>query len=660
MNIRFLLNLARYVLPLILWAVLSVPAAAQLVEIDPSQEVTPLFEELRFHGSIDPDPGTALRAFRDGRFQPEMVSARYGVHYAPETWAATELRNTAPPDGRAGDGFVLTLDAPAASGVRLYLVRESGLTETLLDYSVFEPFNTAEHAVTRLRTPEFLLAPGEQVTLLAHVQHGPFRSFDVALRTPSALNDAVFAWGVGLTAFYAFALCCILFFFGFQFAMRSWLGVLNAALFLAFLALIAFADGLLFRFVYPNAPGAQSAVGFFILYAISGFGFLVAGAGLRARSGRARWVSLMAVLSVVGYGFSLAQPGPVAVTLAYGLMALMLVANVALALRVRHDRIDPNLGAVSVSVLAVAGAVLVIALALWGRAGTWLDAPAVMRIVFALMLGAVMTALTVNVMALRRRQLAAVQDRLKALEAEAERSRELLEAERNYGRARELASVRQRQLATASHDLKQPLFSLRMTFDTIASEMQPAIRDRLNDAFDYLEGLARGYVDCTVPGEADAPEIDDGVTDPYAVQVPLATVAQMFHSEAVSKGLRLRVVESSLETTAPPLVLMRILTNLVSNAIKYTESGGVVVGLRHSDGPTIVVSDSGSGMSSQEIDAFRRPFEKGSASDGHGLGLSVCFELAERNNMPLTVSSKKGQGTCFALSLRHHLPVQHS
>ncbi len=654
MTWSFPLTLARLALSWGLWLCLTVSAQAQLAEIDPAQDVTPLFDELMFLGSIDPDPGAALRAFRNGDFQHQMVTARYGMHYAPETWAAAELRNTAPSDGRAGDGFVLTMDAPAVSGVRLYLVRETGLTETLLDYSVFEPFETSEHAVAQLRSPEFLLAPTEQVTILAHVQHGPFTSFDLALRTPSALNEAVFAWGVGMTAFYAFALCCILFFLGFQFAMRNALGMWNAGLFLAFLALIAFVDGLLFRFLYPQSPGAQSLVGFFILFAISGLGFLVAAAAL-PKGRLARGAQALAGLSALGYAFALAQPGPVAVTLSYGLIAMMLGANLLVALRVRHDRVAPNVGVVTLTALAGVGAALVIGLALWGRAGAWLDAPAVMRIVFALMLIAVMTALTVNVMALRRRQLAAVQDRLHAVEAEALRSRELLEAERNYVRARELASHRQRQLATASHDLKQPLFSLRMTFDAIASDMKPDIRARLNEAFDYLDGLARGYVDSTVP-DKDAPE--EPPAEAYPVHVPLATVAQMFQGEAVSKGLRLRVVPSAVETTAPPLVLMRILTNLVSNAIKYTDRGGVVVGLRHADGPAIVVCDSGPGLTREEIAQFRNPYEKGATSQGHGLGLSVCFELAEKNGMTLTVTSKPGQGSCFALSLRAQIPSQ--
>lgn len=655
MTVRFHSILTRFAWSLILWAGLCGGAMAQLVEIDPAREVTPLGRDLRYWGSIDPDPGAALRAFRAGEFQSEMVTARYGVHYAPETWAATELRNTALPDGRAGDAFVLTMDAPAVSGVRLFLVRDSGLTETLLDYSVFEPFDHAEHAVTRLRTSELLLAPGEQVTLLAHVQHGPFTTFTLSLRTPLALNDAVFVWGIGLSAFYAFALCCIVFFFGFQFAMRNRLGAWNAVLFLAFLALIAFVDGLFFRFAYPNVPQAQSMIGFFILFALSGLGFLVAGAGLPRGSGLARVISAMAALSGAGYLLALAQPGPVAITLAYGLIALMLVANVLVAWHVRHDKIAPNVGVVAVSGFAVAGAVLVIALALWGKSGTWLDAPAALRIVFALLLTAVMTALTVNVMALRRRQLAAVKDRLRAVEAEAERSRELLDAERNYVRARELASVRQRQLATASHDLKQPLFSLRMTFDTIASEMQPAIRERLKEAFDYLEGLANGYVDSTMPSaDQDLISADDETAESYALHVPLATVAQMFEGEALSKGVALRVVASSVETTAPPLVLMRILTNLVSNAIKYTETGGVVVGVRRAGGPAIFVCDSGPGLDPDEIERFRKPYEKGTASGGHGLGLSVCFELAERNDMRLTVTSVKGQGTCFALSMAQH------
>jgi signal transduction histidine kinase len=479
----------------------------------------------------------------------------------------------------------------------------------------------------------------------------------MGIHSPDHLAQASFKWGVSLTAFYAFALSCLVFFFGFQAAMRSAVGVWNAALFVVFLGLLSFVDGLLFRAVYPQHPQYGSGIGFGLLFALSGVGFLVAGAGIARVAPRfARGVSGLAVLSLAGFCLAIFVPGPIAAVLSYGLIGLMLITNVLSARAFAQDDVAPPVGAIWVASLAVLGAVVVIGLVVSGLGGRWLDAPTAMRMVFAALLLATMTFLTANVIALRKRHLSAVEARVGALQAEAERNRELLEAERNYVRARELASLRQRQLATASHDLRQPLMSLRMTFDGLATAMQPEVKSRLNDAFDYLGALASGYADDGAQEGWDSDEVagnepDAPEAETYALSVPLGTVLQMFEGEAQAKGLDLRVVSSALETTAPPLALMRIVTNLVSNAIKYTEEGGVLVGVRHGARPRILVVDTGPGLSAGEIAQFREAYVKGDTSTGHGLGLSVCFNLAHDHGMLLEVTSVLGKGTCFSLTL---------
>ncbi|MBS8229168.1 hypothetical protein DYI42_23350 [Vannielia litorea] len=622
----------------------------------PGEQSADLTPALRYWASLETEVREALAQWQAGAFGADRVTTSYGPGYSPETWAGTTITNPAPLDGRPPDSFILTFDAPLVSGVRLFLIRADGLTENLMDYSIFAPFDPLDHAVTRLRAPAFTLAPGETVTLLAHVQTGPFPSFGMELHSPEQLAQASFVWGIGLTAFYAFAIACLVFFFGFQVAMGSWTGAMNSAMFAAFLGLIAVMDGLFWRFFYPQHPEWQSTVGFGMLFAISGAGFLIAGAGIGAQAPRAgRAVSALSLLSLAGFALSLASPGQGTAFLAYGLIALMLVCSIFSARASQRIGPTPPVGAVLLARLATGGALAVLALIVTGLGSAWLDAPLAIRAMFFFMLLATMTTLTANVIALRRRHLSAVEARVEALEAEAERSRELLEAERNYTRARDLAALRQRQLATASHDLRQPLMSLRMTFDTLAAEMKPDVKARLNDAFDYLASLATGYVDESVPEAEDADDQDvpepEEEAEAYPLSVPLGTVRQMFEGEAASKGLALRVAESSAEVTVPPLALMRIVTNLVSNAIKYTTEGRVVVGVRRGGGLRLIVADTGPGMSADELAQFSAAYAKGAASTGHGLGLSVCFELARANGLRLEARSEPGRGTCFTLWL---------
>ena len=97
---------------------------------------------------------------------------------------------------------------------------------------------------------------------------------------------------------------------------------------------------------------------------------------------------------------------------------------------------------------------------------------------------------------------------------------------------------------------------------------------------------------------------------------------------------------------------MRIVSNLVSNAVKYTHAGGVLAGVRRrADGAEIWVCDTGPGMSAEEIAAFRQEGRKGAQSQGHGLGLAVCFGLAKEHGLRLDVGSVPGKGTVFRLGL---------
>jgi signal transduction histidine kinase len=420
------------------------------------------------------------------------------------------------------------------------------------------------------------------------------------------------------------------------------------------LGVIAFVDGLLFRFVYPNAPEAQSLVGFFLLFALSGSGFMLAAHGF-ADTGSRRAVRVMrglALLSLIGFLASLVSPGTFVAAFSYVLAGGMPVAVLlgTGAWRKRQGGMDRMAWWLA---LIVAGAIIAVFAALiFGWRSDRLHIMGAIRAVYVILLMATITNFAAYILFIRRQHALEVTAKLAALEAEAKRSQELLQAEQNYSRARDLAQLRQRQLASASHDFRQPLASLRMTMDSLGAELDPGLRARLVEAFDYMETLTGDYLTQTT-GEAIAPApSQDPETEAYPLSMILQTVWQMFHEEAISKGLRLRTCDSALMTTVPAIVLMRIVSNLASNAVKYTDSGGVLMGVRrHKRGAEIWVCDTGPGLSANEISEFRQEGRKGAQSKGHGLGLAVCFGLAQEHGLDLTLSSVPDQGTVFRLTL---------
>ncbi|MDO9285427.1 MAG: ATP-binding protein, partial [Aquabacterium sp.] len=139
----------------------------------------------------------------------------------------------------------------------------------------------------------------------------------------------------------------------------------------------------------------------------------------------------------------------------------------------------------------------------------------------------------------------------------------------------------------------------------------------------------------------------------------LAQAAEPFLASARGKGLDLRVEAADVDAMfeGDPNRVRQIVANLVSNAVKFTERGAVVVEARRSaDGAVIQVRDTGIGMSP---DATRRIFDRfaqaeaGTASryGGTGLGLSICRDLAGLMHGTIGVESSPGQGSCFSLAL---------
>lgn len=628
------------------------PRQVTAVELRPGQGIPYLEVHLSYATDPGADLATMLGRFRTGQFGPALDLHMLDTNYAPEAWAGVVLNNDTIADGRAPDPFAITLDIPIVSEVDLYLVRQDGLTENLLAYSAFAPFDPGQHAATRLRTPIFEIAPQERVILLAHIKFGPFQSLQMALETPGELESSTFSSGIALAAFYAFSFACLVFFVGFFMALRDWTSLLYACLYFFGLALVAMTDGLLFRFFYPARPELQSAVGFFILFALSGSGFLLAGQGF-ARSGAprmARAVHALALLSALGFLASLASPGTYAAIAAYLLLGLMVVLALAGGgtWRQRQGAIHAMSLWLAVGTVAAIVAVLVLVATGWG--GNAVRPALAIKLIYATLLIATITSFAAQFILIRRQHAQAVAEKVAALEEEAKRSQELLAAEQNYSRARDLAQMRQRQLATASHDFRQPLTSLRMTLDGLGDQVNPELRKRLGEAFDYMEELTGDYLTETAP-DTPAPPTTDGETEPYALSLILQTVHQMFHDEAVSRGLRLDMVESSAEVTTPPIVLMRIVSNLVSNAVNYTSAGRVLIGARRRRaGPVLWICDTGPGMTLKEIETYRQEGRKGAQSDGHGLGLAVCFGLAAEHRLELSVMSEPGRGTVMRLT----------
>jgi PAS domain S-box-containing protein len=219
-------------------------------------------------------------------------------------------------------------------------------------------------------------------------------------------------------------------------------------------------------------------------------------------------------------------------------------------------------------------------------------------------------------------------------------------------------------LAAASHDLRQPIHALGLFLTALRSMAQaPAVPSseladigrRMQTSLDSLGQLLNMLLDVSRL-DANAVQI---VREPTELAALLDELAQAFGPLAREKGLQLRVVPTDLWVDTDPTVLRRILTNLLSNAVRYTPRGRVLLGCRRRGSDVeIQVWDSGIGIPAEQREAiFEEFYQIGQSTAQHheahglGLGLPIVKRSAHLLQAPLGLRSQPGLGSMFSIRL---------
>lgn len=215
--------------------------------------------------------------------------------------------------------------------------------------------------------------------------------------------------------------------------------------------------------------------------------------------------------------------------------------------------------------------------------------------------------------------------------------------------AMQAVTVKNNLLANAAHDLRQPVHALAFYADwlrnepDLAAEVVPKIllaTDSVNNLFNSLFDFAK---------------LEAGAVQPQFSAVPVCQIVDdlkmQFSPDAVRKGIEFRQRVTPGYVWTDTLLVRRIVGNLVSNAIRYTSHGGVLLSTRiRGDRMWIEVRDTGTGIALEHQDKVFREFYKASAhagtEDGFGLGLAIVQRLSDVLNHKITLISHPGRGTC--------------
>lgn len=217
--------------------------------------------------------------------------------------------------------------------------------------------------------------------------------------------------------------------------------------------------------------------------------------------------------------------------------------------------------------------------------------------------------------------------------------------------------VKTRFFTAAGHDLLQPLHAARLSLSAMSAETgdinQSKLIGQVDHALSSIDELLRTILDLS--------KLEAGVIKPALQAVAVGSIFDTLKGDiapiARAKGLRLTCRPTSLGVRSDPLMLRRILQNLLANSVNYTESGEVLLAARLAGSAVrIEVWDTGPGIDPAEQQRIFEEFQRGvasgrSARGGFGLGLAIVQRTAEALGHQVELCSQPGKGTRFRVTV---------
>lgn len=551
------------------------------------------------------------------------------------------------------EALVLDLRAIAHDYVRAFEVDENGKITQLIETDRNSPFRERDIAATRLNAA-FALAPGETKDIYLQVDPYFATRYDFVLASELTFRifdqvneDWSLFWYGGMLVVLTLAILSL--------PLTGW------RVTLAFISMISCAvitamaaEGVLAQYVFPEKPARLGwhITDFFYYHTMTSL--LIVGIFLfdlkKERPRYTVWVlgvvAYISCLSLLSFRWN-SYDSEIILALYRAVLPLSFLTHLTtgiLSVRLKKP------GATALLIASLIPLVFAVNAALFGAAFEIPSPPvfelAEFRNLILIQLVVIAFAIIQRYARIRSERDRALRTELQTTQEKLSLSEELRESRENYDRVKRQSEQQREQLSVVSHDILQPLQSLRSGLKSLNFKDESVIQN-MHDAFDYLESLARNSMTTPI---AETGNVPSGL-EVFPLNSVTDVAYAMFRDDAERSGVSFAYKPDDVEVKSEPITLMRIINNALANALKHSEASELsLYSLPSSSGTQLVIRDNGVGMSEEDLLALSLRHAKGEASDGAGLGLSVMQEECERLGLTLDVSSQSGVGTTIAIT----------
>ncbi|MEL6934642.1 MAG: sensor histidine kinase [Pseudomonadota bacterium] len=552
---------------------------------------------------------------------------------------------------------VLLMKTNYVSEIDVWLKRQDG-PERLLSQRRGSPFSSRPIAFHQLAT-SFTLQPEEQSDIWIRYRTDGLTSMPVEIHSDLGFATRAAGEMASNFAFYGVMLMLLL-------ASICAFAITRAAIFLWYGAYAAFVttyifhrDGYAFQFIWPEYPALNSVVSIplsaalVILAAQFTRVFLATVDTMRILDKVLLTVialhilavasSLLLDLELIRQVMTLSIPVSAMIFLASGLAALRRKGMSAIAFVLGW------FGIVAASIVTFTAHWLDIEVT---RAAT-LDTIRAAMVFDAVMMGVACVSVIVQ---WRRERESLMVEKLASAERNMQLRTRLEMIEQNNQMVEDMLDQSNRKVADTTHDLRQPLFALRAAILNLSA--RPGHNDSDLESIEASLGYMEKLVEQNLDQATEAAPMDASQEEPIPVQRVLDAVGAIFREEAAAADIELRIIPSCQMISGDTAEILRMLSNLISNALAYSGADKILVASRlRRGGLRFDVIDNGSGIAPARIEQLKERSARDQSAEqirpeGKGLGLSIVQELAGKLGSQLEIVSRRGRGSRFTFVIK--------